>query len=218
MVFFFESEDKEAIIYMGKDKFENETLIKYALPHDIWFHVDTMSSAHVYLRMKVPITSYDELLEKKSVEECTHLKKCIQECTQLKKCVQECAQLTKENSIEGCKKKGVPVIYTWASNLLKTDDMEVGAVSFKNHGMVKKLHVEKNNEILKKIQKTKTEAHPNKKEQEIKKRLELKAKQEEERLQKELSEAKKRQWEDYQVQNEELAQSNQDGDAADDFW
>ena len=51
--------DKDAIIYMGKDKFENEELIKYALPHDIWFHVDEMSSAHVYLRMKEPITSYD---------------------------------------------------------------------------------------------------------------------------------------------------------------
>ena len=63
MVFFFESEQKDAIIYMGKDKFENEELIKYALPHDIWFHVDTMSSAHVYLRMKEPITSYDQLPE-----------------------------------------------------------------------------------------------------------------------------------------------------------
>ena len=26
----------EAIIYMGKDKYENEELIKYAFPHDIW--------------------------------------------------------------------------------------------------------------------------------------------------------------------------------------
>ena len=62
--------------------------------------------------------------------------------------------------------------------------MEVGAVSFKNHGMVKKMHIEKQNEILKRISKTKTEAHPNlekehteymkqyKKDQEIKKRLE----------------------------------------------
>jgi hypothetical protein len=131
--------------------------------NNLRFHVDTMSSAHVYLRMKVPITSYDQLPAK---------------------CVQECAQLTKENSIEGCKKKGVPIIYTWASNLLKEDDMEVGAVSFKNHDMVKKMHVEKNNEVLKKVAKTKTEAYPNlekeyndymkqyKKEQEIKKRME----------------------------------------------
>ena len=159
--------DKDAIIYMGKDKYENEELIKYALPHDIWFHVDDMSSAHVYLRMKIPIETYEELPQK---------------------AVSECAQLTKENSIEGCKKKGVTVIYTWASNLLKRDDMDVGAVSFKKEGLIEKLHVEKVNEVLKKIAKTKVEAHPNlekeyndymkafKKEQEIKKRMELKAK------------------------------------------
>ena len=28
--------EKDAIVYMGKDKYENEELIKYALPHDIW--------------------------------------------------------------------------------------------------------------------------------------------------------------------------------------
>jgi len=37
---------------MGKDKFENEELLKYGFPEDIWFHVDNFSSAHVYLRMK----------------------------------------------------------------------------------------------------------------------------------------------------------------------
>ena len=34
----------------GRDKYENENLIAHALPHDIWFHVEDMSSAHVYLR------------------------------------------------------------------------------------------------------------------------------------------------------------------------
>lgn len=34
----------------GLDKYENEDLIKYSLPHDVWFHVDALSSAHVYLR------------------------------------------------------------------------------------------------------------------------------------------------------------------------
>ena len=37
---------------MGKDKFENEDLIKYSFPKDIWFHVDDLSSAHVYLRLE----------------------------------------------------------------------------------------------------------------------------------------------------------------------
>ena len=58
-----------AFIYMGRDKFENEELIRYGLPEDIWyilfrvkdlkkyylsvfrFHVDDLSSAHVYLRL-----------------------------------------------------------------------------------------------------------------------------------------------------------------------
>ncbi|KAI5481208.1 hypothetical protein MNV49_005643 [Pseudohyphozyma bogoriensis] len=43
---------KDVMIYMGKDKYENEELIRYALPEkDIWLHVDKLSSAHVYLRM-----------------------------------------------------------------------------------------------------------------------------------------------------------------------
>jgi predicted ribosome quality control (RQC) complex YloA/Tae2 family protein len=36
---------------MGKDKFENEELIKHAWPEDVWFHVDRESSAHVYIRL-----------------------------------------------------------------------------------------------------------------------------------------------------------------------
>ena len=54
------------------------------------FHVDDMSSALVYLRMKLPNNSYEELSSKS---------------------VEECAQLTKENSIEVCKKKGLTIIY-----------------------------------------------------------------------------------------------------------
>ena len=98
-----------------------------------------MSSAHVYLRMNTHITSYDELPEKAVIE---------------------CSQLTKENPIEGCKKKGVTIIYTWASNLLKTDDMETGAVSFKDRSLVVKMHIEKDSMILKRISKTKEEKYP----------------------------------------------------------
>ncbi len=36
---------------MGKDKFENEKLIEHGWPEDVWFHVDDLSSAHVYLRL-----------------------------------------------------------------------------------------------------------------------------------------------------------------------
>ena len=40
-----------AILYMGRDKVENEELIKYGFPEDVWFHVDKHSSAHVYIRL-----------------------------------------------------------------------------------------------------------------------------------------------------------------------
>jgi predicted ribosome quality control (RQC) complex YloA/Tae2 family protein len=64
MVFYFTSKvEPTAMIYMGRDKHENEFLIKYAQHHDIWFHVHNLSSAHVYLRTKVPVEKYKELSE-----------------------------------------------------------------------------------------------------------------------------------------------------------
>jgi predicted ribosome quality control (RQC) complex YloA/Tae2 family protein len=72
---------------MGADKFENEDLIRYGLPEDLWFHVDNLSSAHVYLRMR----------KNQKIEDLS------------RKAIQECAQLVKANSIEGCKLKTVDV-------------------------------------------------------------------------------------------------------------
>ena len=43
---------KDIICYVGRDKHENEYLIKYGWPGDIWFHVEGLSSAHVYFRIK----------------------------------------------------------------------------------------------------------------------------------------------------------------------
>ncbi|GJM94915.1 hypothetical protein PR202_ga11599 [Eleusine coracana subsp. coracana] len=53
MVFYFKArpEAGDYTIFMGLDKHENEDLIKYGFPEDIWFHVDKMSSAHVYVRL-----------------------------------------------------------------------------------------------------------------------------------------------------------------------
>ncbi|XP_039018419.1 coiled-coil domain-containing protein 25-like isoform X2 [Hibiscus syriacus] len=54
MVFYFKARPEvgDYTIFMGLDKYENEELIKYGLPEDIWFHVDKMSSAHVYVRLQ----------------------------------------------------------------------------------------------------------------------------------------------------------------------
>ena len=140
MVFYFTSQfNSEAVVYMGKDKFENEELIEFSFPNDIWFHVEHLSSAHVYLRLD-SITSLDEVP---------------------KELLQEMCQLTKFNSIEGSKKKEVGIVYTFAQNLLKEADMEAGAVSFKDHKAkryVKK--VSKNKDILNPLKKTKIETFP----------------------------------------------------------
>ncbi len=67
MVLYFEAKDGH-FIYMGKDKYENEDLIKFGWDEDIWFHVDDLSSAHVYLRL-----NKDELwteIPPELIEEC----------------------------------------------------------------------------------------------------------------------------------------------------
>ena len=55
MVFHFHPRGFEAgrddwLIYMGRDKHENEDLIRYGFPTDVWFHVDNLSSAHNMLQ------------------------------------------------------------------------------------------------------------------------------------------------------------------------
>ncbi|KAL7519258.1 hypothetical protein ACHAWX_004045 [Stephanocyclus meneghinianus] len=59
MVYYFTTRCGNYVIYMGKDKYENEDLIKYGHPEDCWFHVDDLSSAHVYLRLKPGMTLDD---------------------------------------------------------------------------------------------------------------------------------------------------------------
>ena len=42
MVFYFLSTvcDPPTVLFMGRDKYENEDLIKHGWPEDVWFHVD----------------------------------------------------------------------------------------------------------------------------------------------------------------------------------
>ncbi|XP_059782825.1 coiled-coil domain-containing protein 25 isoform X3 [Balaenoptera ricei] len=76
MVFYFTSSSVNSsayTIYMGKDKYENEDLIKYGWPEDIWFHVDKLSSAHVYLRLHKGEKIED--IPKEVLMDCAHLVK-----------------------------------------------------------------------------------------------------------------------------------------------
>lgn len=139
MVLFFTSTAYEppVTVYMGRDKVENEDLIKYAWPQDVWFHVDKLSSAHVYLRLPESISSWEAIPEALLVD---------------------CAQLVKANSIEGNKRNDLTIIYTPGDNLKKTGDMAVGQVSFHNDKRVKRVHVPKReNAIVNRLNKTKVE-------------------------------------------------------------
>ncbi|KAG7571326.1 hypothetical protein FFLO_00678 [Filobasidium floriforme] len=124
---------------MGKDKVENEDLIKYGLETDVWFHVDKLSSAHVYLRLP-PDLPYGDW---------QNLPPAL---------VMDLAQLVKANSIEGNKKNNITVIYTPWSNLKKTGDMPVGQVSFHRNERVGRFHVPaRENAIVNRLNKTKVE-------------------------------------------------------------
>lgn len=137
MVFYFTlKSDPSVLCYMGRDKYENEELIRWGWPEDLWFHVDDHSSAHVYVRLP----------SGKGLEDLTP------------EMIEECCQLTKQNSIEGCKLNDVKIVYTPWSNLKKTNGMDVGQVSFHKESL-RRYHTvaKKNNDILKALEKTRIE-------------------------------------------------------------
>ncbi|KAJ7965985.1 Coiled-coil domain-containing 25 [Quillaja saponaria] len=141
MVFYFKARPEvgDYTIFMGLDKHENEELIKYGFPEDIWFHVDKMSSAHVYVRLHKGQT-IDDISEG---------------------LLEDCAQLVKANSIQGNKVNNVDIVYTPWANLKKTASMDVGQVGFHNPKMVRTVKVEKRiNEIVNKLNRTKVERKP----------------------------------------------------------
>ncbi|KAH6693441.1 coiled-coil domain-containing protein [Plectosphaerella plurivora] len=139
MVYYFTSTvvTPSAHIYVGKDKYENEDLIKYGWEED--FHVDKLSSAHIYLRL--PDGEEWEQIDQDLLV--------------------DLAQLTKANSIEGNKKDNITIIYTPWSNLKKDGSMDVGQVSFKDPRKVKRILVaQRENPIVNRLNKTKVEMKP----------------------------------------------------------
>eukprot|EP01134_Creolimax_fragrantissima_P006992 CFRG6992T1 len=140
MVFYFSSTatEPQSALYMGKDKVENEDLIRFGHPEDIWFHVDRLSSAHVYIRIAEGERPGDVPAD----------------------LVEDCGQLVKANSKEGCKLTDVDVVYTPWTNLKKTGDMAVGQVGFHNEKLVKRVKIVKNNAIINRLNKTKKESYP----------------------------------------------------------
>lgn len=114
-------------------------MIKWGWPEDVWFHVDKLSSAHVYLRLKQGQT-IDDLPQSVLDDAC---------------------QLVKANSIQGNKMNNIDIVYTMWANLKKTPGMECGQVSFYQDKEVRKVRIEKRiNEIVNRLNKTKVEATP----------------------------------------------------------
>uniref|UniRef100_A0A2K5YTM8 Coiled-coil domain-containing protein 25 n=1 Tax=Mandrillus leucophaeus TaxID=9568 RepID=A0A2K5YTM8_MANLE len=117
-------------IYMGKDKYENEDLIKHGWPEDIWFHVDKLSSAHVYLRLH----------KGENVEDIP------------KEVLMDCAHLVKANGLEGCKMNNVNV------KTADMDVGQIGFHRQKDVKIV--TVEKKVNEIVSRLEKTKVERFP----------------------------------------------------------
>jgi len=164
-------------IYVGEDKHENEDLIRWGWPEDIWFHVDKLSSAHVYLRLH-PNDTIDSIPQA---------------------VLDDCAQLVKANSIQGNKQNDVDVVYTPWANLRKAASMDVGQVSFHKPKEVHTIHVERRiNEIVNRLERTKTEVkkpdlRAQREERDEKERNVQKEKmKEDKRIEKELEEKKKK--------------------------
>merc|ERR1712106_500851 len=141
MVYYFTSKvvDPPVRLFMGFDKHENESLIKWGWDEDVWFHVDKLSSAHVYLRLNKGQSILDIPQD----------------------VIEDAAQLCKANSIQGNKMNNIDVVYTLWSNLKKTAGMDVGQVGFHKSKMVYKIRLEKRtNDIVNRLNKTKEEHHP----------------------------------------------------------
>ncbi|XP_036333369.1 coiled-coil domain-containing protein 25 isoform X2 [Rhagoletis pomonella] len=183
----------------------DEELIRWGWPEDVWFHVHNYSSAHVYLRLK----------EGQSVDDIPQA------------LINDAAQLVKYNSIQGNKINNIEVVYTLWSNLKKTPDMEVGQIGYFCEKDVKKIRVEKRvNEIINRLNKSKTEDHPDLRRQreerdaderrKNKHSLKAQREKEEEEMKRQKAEAESRSY-DKLFKPESMTTNYDDGNDSDDF-
>ncbi|SGZ52795.1 CIC11C00000002712 [Sungouiella intermedia] len=134
-------DDSEHTIYMGKDKFENDPLIRKSHPKNLWFHVDKHSSAHLYL--KLDLEQQNKKFEELKLDE---------------ELLVQIGQLTKANSIKANKLNSITIIYTPVDNLRTDGLMDTGTVTFVNPQKIKRIHIaKKDNAIVNRLNKTKKE-------------------------------------------------------------
>merc|ERR1712008_273468 len=127
---------------------------KYGFPEDIWFHVDRLSSAHIYLRLPPGSVDLTNVKDKEAAKQ-----KLMDALASVpENILSEMAQLTKANSIDGCKAAEVDIVYTPFLNLKKEERMDTGQVGFKDEAfriLIK--NVVKDKEIVKQLEKTREE-------------------------------------------------------------
>jgi hypothetical protein len=148
----------------NRDKYENEDLIKHALPTDVWVHADGFSSPHGYIRVPFDpeVAAAAAAAAHKGAGTRKQAQPFIPPMPRIpQEVLDDCCQLVKEGSIKGCKESSLPMIYMPAANLKKTSDMETGAVGHWRDDCVLKCVVEKRDPAaLKRLEKTKKEVYP----------------------------------------------------------
>ncbi|CUS22858.1 LAQU0S07e01706g1_1 [Lachancea quebecensis] len=146
MVFFYTAKSDEGCEYcivVGKDKFENDLLIKYGYKdlNYYWFHADKYSSGHVYLKL---LNCESDLRDVP------------------KEIVRDCLQLCKSKSIQGNKLPQCTMLATPWTNLRKSGYMKPGEVSFKSTRKIQKLECYgRENQVLNRLDKTRIEVLDN---------------------------------------------------------
>jgi hypothetical protein len=137
--------EQDIVCYVGRDKHENEHLIKYGWPGDIWFHVDSLSSAHVYFRiknlhsnLKIPIDGIP--IDDLPVDT-----------------IYDMMQICKNNSIQGSKLASCKMVYTPHSNLKKTFSMDSGTVTYHDTKLCRYGRCEKDRPRIKQLEKRKSD-------------------------------------------------------------
>ncbi|BAP71577.1 protein JLP2 [Kluyveromyces marxianus] len=143
MVYFYKSQPSEDVsphwLITGKDKFENDLLIKYGYRElqYYWFHADKYSSGHIYLQLRP---------DEKSLQDVP------------REVISDCLQLCKSESIQGNKLQQCTIIVTPWHNLRKSGYMKPGEVSFKRMKDVQKMECfARDNAVLNRLKKTRIE-------------------------------------------------------------
>eukprot|EP00531_Pseudo-nitzschia_arenysensis_P018362 CAMPEP_0116135496 /NCGR_PEP_ID=MMETSP0329-20121206/11219_1 /TAXON_ID=697910 /ORGANISM="Pseudo-nitzschia arenysensis, Strain B593" /LENGTH=568 /DNA_ID=CAMNT_0003630295 /DNA_START=52 /DNA_END=1755 /DNA_ORIENTATION=+ len=139
--------------YVGRDKHENEYLIRYGWPGDVWFHVEGISSAHVYFRLDCfsSTTSTNNvnphvrnLLGKIPIDDLPL------------ESVEDMCQIVKHNSIKGCKMASCKIVYTPHSNLKKEENMDSGTVTYHDTKLQRFRRCDKDRKRIKELEATKS--------------------------------------------------------------